>query len=116
MAYLVENFREARIWCKFLEALYVGRRRMKEILDKNIEKGCKKLIILLGREAWTAYWSQDSLITQDAPDHGRDGESECCLIYRRGTDLENWEAESVDVMSDNIQELEFLGLLTSMTW
>ena len=31
------------------------------------------------------------------------------LLPEVGTDLENWEAESVDVMSDNIRELEVFG-------
>ena len=67
--------------CKSFSEACTWEGRMKELLDKNIEKGLPKLIILLGQEAWTAYWSQDY---PGCPDHGRDGESECSLVTGGG--------------------------------
>ena len=95
--------------CKSFSEACMWEGRMKEILDKNIEKGLPKLIILLGQEAWTAYWSQDSLVTRDVPIMGGMVSRNAVLLPEEGTDLENWEAESVDVMSDNIRELEVFG-------
>ena len=95
--------------CKSFSEACMWEGRMKELLDKNIEKGLPKLIILLGQEAWTAYWSQDSLITRDVPIMGGMVSRNAVLLPEVGTDLENWEAESVDVMSDNIRELEVFG-------
>ena len=95
--------------CKSFSEACMWEGRMKELLDKNIEKGLPKLIILLGQEAWTAYWSQDSLITRDVPIMGGMVSRNAVLLPEEATDLENWEAESVDVMSDNIRELEVFG-------
>ena len=95
--------------CKSFSEACMWEGRMKELLDKNIEKGLPKLIILLGQEAWTAYWSQDSLVTRDVPIMGGMVSRNAVLLPEEGTDLENWEAESVDVMSDNIRELEVFG-------
>ena len=95
--------------CKSFSEACLWKERMEGILDKNIEKGLPKLIIILGQEAWTAYWSQDSLATRDVPIMGGMVSRNAVLLPEEGTDLENWEAESVDVMSDNIRKLDVFG-------
>ena len=82
---------------------------MKDILAKYTGKSLPKAIILLGQEAWTSYLSQDSLTSFHIPIIGGMVSRNAVLLPEDGTDLENWESESVDVVNDSLKNFRILG-------
>lgn len=95
--------------CKSFSEACTWKSRMKDILAKYTGKSLPKTIILLGQEAWTSYLSQDSLISYDIPIIGGMVSRNAVLLPEEGTDLENWESESVDVIEDSVKKFHILG-------
>ncbi len=95
--------------CKSFSEASRWEERMKGILAKYTAAALPKLIILLGQEAWASYWSQDSLVTRTVPIIGGMVSRNAVLLPDGNIDLENWEAESVDVVSDSVQKLKVFG-------
>lgn len=93
-----KSFTEASLW----------KSRMKDILAKYSGDDTPKAIILLGQEAWTSYFSQDK-VQHSIPVLGGMVSRNAVLLPREGTDLENWEAESVDVVRDSVKNGTILG-------
>ena len=95
--------------CKSFSEATLWKSRMKDILAKYTGKSLPKTIILLGQEAWTSYLSQDSLVSHDIPIVGGMVSRNAVLLPEVGTDLENWESESVDVVEDSVKKFHILG-------
>ena len=95
--------------CKSFSEAFQWENRMGDILSKYTGKNLPKLIVLLGQEAWTSYLSQDTLITRDVPIIGGMVSRNAVLLPHEGEDLENWEAESVDVVTDSVRQFNVFG-------
>lgn len=95
--------------CKSFSEAFLWKNRMEDILSKYTGKNLPKLIILLGQEAWTSYLSQDTLVTWNVPIIGGMVSRNAVLLPRGGEDLENWEAESVDVVTDSVRQFNVFG-------
>ena len=95
--------------CKSFSEACSWKSRMKDILAKYTGKSLPKAIILLGQEAWTSYLSQDSLTSFHIPIIGGMVSRNAVLLPEDGTDLENWESESVDVVNDSLKNFRILG-------
>ncbi|WP_099294241.1 MULTISPECIES: HAMP domain-containing sensor histidine kinase [unclassified Butyricimonas] len=95
--------------CKSFSEACSWKSRMKDILAKYTGKSLPKTIILLGQEAWTSYLSQDSLTFFHIPIIGGMVSRNAVLLPEDGTDLENWESESVDVVNDSLKNFRILG-------
>ena len=86
--------------CKNLSEAYLWKSRMASILGKYKGKNRPSLVILLGREAWSAYISQDTEIAKKTP-------SICGMVSVNGLvlpddsiDTRVWEPESKNIYTD----------------
>lgn len=95
--------------CKSFSEAYLWEERMNDILSKYTGKNFPKIIILLGQEAWSSYLSQDTLLTKNVPVIGGMVSRNAVLLPPNKVDLENWEAESIDVISDTIRNWQVSG-------
>ena len=95
--------------CKSFSEACTWKNRMKDILAKYTGESLPRTIILLGQEAWTSYLSLDSLVSYDIPIIGGMVSRNAVLLPEEGTDLENWESESVDVIEDGVKKFHILG-------
>lgn len=93
-----QSFSEASSWV----------RKMGDIITEEMAKTSIKLVVLLGQEAWAAYFSLDSALVDGIPVMG-------AMVSRNGILLpddeigDDWEPETIDVMTSVSKRLSISG-------